>query len=107
MPLIPTINVRDDTGNNEIYLTTVDQYSTAHDAAYDLWTSVHNASKIFGGKALLRTPKDGEHGYLVRWELGPKQWAGAYVVCDGADAPGFASSSESVDGMEVRFVDLD
>ncbi len=61
---------------------------------------------MFGGSALLRTPDDGEWGFLVRWELGPKDWAAAYVVSEGADAPGFTATSDG-DGLEVRFVDLD
>jgi hypothetical protein len=99
------IEVRDDTGNNTIYLDAVNQYTNAKDAAHDLWASINNASKIFGGQALIRTPEHGERGYRVRWNEGPKQWADAYVVSDGADGRGFVAEAQS-DGMEIRFVDL-
>ena len=88
----------------DIYLARVDQYSTAEDAARELWSSVHNAAKIFGGRALLRTPDDGEFGFSVRWEAGPHQWAQAYVVSEGADAPSF--TTEADDAVTVRFTDL-
>jgi len=99
-------DVRDATGTQEIFLSDVDMFTKAEDAGKHLWYSVHEASKKFGGKVLFRTPEDGEWGYLVRWENGPKDWAQTYVVSDGADAPGFTASSDG-DGLEVRFVDLD
>lgn len=99
------INVSNADGTQDVHLTTVDQFTNSHDAAHALWASVHEQTKVHGGKALLRTPNDGEWGYLVRWEHGPVQWADAYVVSEGADAPGFTSSAEG--GVEVRFVDLD
>lgn len=99
------IPVRNHDGSEEIFLSSVDQFTTAHDAAMELWASVHEAAKKHGGKALLRTPDDGEWGYLVRWEHGPNQWADAYVVSQESDAPGFTASAEN--GIEVRFVDLD
>ena len=91
-------------GGQDVYIGTVDQYSTAHDAAHALWASVHNASKIFGGRALLKTPDDGEFGFSVRWEDGPHQWSHAYVVCEGASAPGFTTDAD--DALTVRFTDL-
>lgn len=100
------IPVRNEDGSAEIYLSHVDQFTSAFHAAHHLWQSVHEAAKKFGGAALLRTPEDGERGYLVRWDNGPKDWAEAYVVGEGADAPGFAATSDG-DGLEVRFEDLD
>jgi len=100
------IPVRNEDGSEEIYLASTDQFTTSFDAAHHLWASVHEAAKRFGGAAMLRTPEDGEWGFLVRWEHGPKDWAEAYVVGEGADAPGFTASSDG-DGLEVRFVDLD
>lgn len=100
------IPVRNEDGSEEIYLSRVDQFTTSYHAAHHLWQSVHEKAKMFGGSALLRTPDDGEWGFLVRWEHGPKDWATAYVVSEGADAPGFTASSDG-DGLEVRFVDLD
>jgi len=99
------ITVRNDTGTEDIFLTTVDHFSSAEDAAMALWSSIHEASKSYGGKALLRTPADGENGFLVRWENGPSQWADAYAVSEGASAREFACMPE--DGTEIRFVDLD
>lgn len=93
-------------GMPEVYLFSTDQFTTAYDAAHHLWASVHSAAKKFGGAALLRTPEDGEWGFLVRWEHGPDGWADAYVRGEGADAPGFTASSDG-DGLEVRFIDLD
>ena len=100
------IPVRNHDGETEISLSRVDQFTSSHNAAYHLWQSVHEAAKKFGGAAMLRTPSDGEWGYLVRWDNGPKDWATAYVVSEGADAGGFTALSDS-DGLEVRFVDLD
>lgn len=100
------IAVRNHSGEHEIYLYEVDMFTTSEDAARHLWHSVHEAAKKFGGKALLREPEDGEWGFLVRWEGGPKDWAAAYVVGEGADAPGFSAMNDG-DGLEVRFVDLD
>ena len=99
------IVVRNHDDTQDIILDHVDQFTTASDAAHHLWQSVHDAAKRFGGSALLRTPDDGEWGFLVRWEHGPKDWARAYVVSEGADAPGFTASTD--DGTEVRFIDLD
>lgn len=100
------IPVRNEDGTAEIHLSRVDQFASSYHAAHHLWQSVHEKAKRFGGSALLRTPDDGEWGFLVRWELGPKDWATAYVVSEGADAPGFTATSDG-DGLEVRFVDLD
>ena len=97
--------VRANDGHNEIYLTPVDQFTNAHDAAHELWQSAFEAAKMVGGAPLLRTPENGEWGFLVIWEKGPDQWADAYVVDDGADAPGFTATAE--EGNKVRFVDLD
>lgn len=87
-----------------IYLTRVDQHTTAHDAARELWASVFEASKKHGGEVVLKEPKDGEWGFTVLWEGGPKQWADAYVVSEGASTFGFVS--EAQDGNMVRFTDL-
>lgn len=100
---MPTIRNHD--GTQDIVLARVDQFTTASDAAHELWHSVHEQAKKFGGKALLRTPDDGEWGFLVRWESGPPQWADAYAVSDGAEAPGFTCTAEN--GTEIRFNDLD
>lgn len=97
--------VRANDGETEVYLTGVDHVTTAHDAARALWESIHKQAKYLGGSASLRTPQDGEWGFLVRWDGGPVQWADAYVVSEGASAPGFTATSEN--GVEVRFVDLD
>jgi len=99
------ISVRNDVGTEDIFLTRVDHFSSAHDAAMALWASIHEASKTYGGKALLRTPDDGEQGYLVCWDHGPKQWSDAYAVSEGASALEFTAISEN--GIEIRFVDLD
>lgn len=97
------ITVRDDTGENEIFLAPVDMFTVAADAAQYLWNSVHNATKIYGGEAVYLTPEDGAAGHGVRWESGPKDWAAAYIVSEGADSPEFTATSD--DGMEVVFVD--
>lgn len=97
------ITVRTSDGKNEVYLIPVDAMTTAEDAARTLWDSVHKATKIHGGKAVLRTPDDGEFGFSVGWEMGPKQWAEAYVVDPEANAPEF--TTEADDGS-VRFTDL-
>jgi hypothetical protein len=77
--------------------------TTAEDAARTLYASIHNASKVHGGKALLRTPEDGEFGFLVCWDSGPEQWAESYVVDPEANAPEFTTDAD--EGM-VRFTDL-
>lgn len=96
--------VRDEDDRNDIYLAFVDQHSTAEDAARELWNSVHNATRIFGGSAKLKTPDEGEFGYSVFWEDGPKQWSHAYVVSEGATSPSF--TTEADDALTVRFTDL-
>jgi hypothetical protein len=100
---MPTIRNHDDT--QDVYLATVDQHGNAEDAARELWASVHNATKFYGGRALIREPELGDIGYTVMWESGPPQWAHAYVVSEGADAPGFVA--EAADAFTVRFTDLD
>ena len=98
---MPTVRNNDE---QDVHLDTVDQHATAHDAAHGLWASVHNAAKIFGGRALLKTPDEGEFGYSVRWEAGPHQWAQAYVVSEGSTAPQFTTDAD--DAITVRFTDL-
>lgn len=100
-----TVLVQDMKGELNIPLAGVDQFTTASDAAHHLWQSIHAAATIHGGSALLRTPDDGEWGFLVRWNHGPNAWASTYVMHEFSDAPGFTASTD--DGMEVRFVDLD
>ena len=99
---MPTVS--NNAGTLDIYLPPVDQFTTAHDAAHELWAGVHKASKEHGGRALIRTPDEGEFGYVVFWESGPIQWSQAYVVAEGATAPGF--TSEAADALSVRFTDL-
>lgn len=98
--------VRNHGGTEDIYLTRVDQFSDSEDAANALWKSVHDASKKYGGVAFMRTPDDGVWGYEVQWKDGPKGWATAYTVSEGADAPGFVAQAEEENSI-VRFVDLD
>lgn len=99
---MPTVRNSDDT--QDIYLPTVDQFTNAHDAAYELWAGVHKATKQHGGRALIRTPEDGEFGFVVLWDGGPPQWSHAYVVSEGATTPGF--TSDAADALSVRFTDL-
>lgn len=99
---MPTIS--NSKGTLDIYLPPVDIHTTAHDAAHELWAGVHKASKEHGGRALLRTPEEGEFGYVVFWESGPIQWAQNYVVQEGATGPGF--TSDAADALSIRFTDL-
>lgn len=99
---MPTVSNHD--GTQDIYLPPVDQFTNAHDAAHELWAGVHRAAKEHGGRALIRTPDEGEFGYVVFWESGPPQWAQAYVVSEGATTPGI--TSEASDALSVRFTDL-
>lgn len=96
--------VRTSTGDSVIFVTGVDHHTTAEDAARNLWDSVHEASKHHGGVAVLRTPEQGEYGYLVHWEHGPEKWANTYVLDEEANAPEFTTDAE--DGDKVRFTDL-
>jgi len=99
------IEVRSHDGETPIYLIPVSHMTTAHDAAYALWQNVFTACKIYGGIPFIKTPEDGENGFLVSWEGGPPQWADAYAVDPEASARGFTVESE--DGNKVRFTDLD
>lgn len=101
---MPTIRVSDGTGAEDIFLPSVDQFTTAYDAAHELWAGVHKASKEHGGRALLRNPDEGEFGHVILWENGPEQWSQAYAVSQGASAPGF--TCEAADALSVRFTDL-
>lgn len=99
------IEVRTQDGQGEVFLTSVSHQSTAHHASHTLWASVHAASKIHGGRALIKKPEDGEFGFLVFWDGGPDQWADAYVADPESSARGFTAQAE--DGNKVRFTDLD
>lgn len=101
-----SITVMADNGKNEVYLNAVADAKNASDAAHLLWASVHQAARIHGGRALIKTP-DTCHlgGYVVMWESGPKQWADAYAVCDGACGKTFAVEAMGGGNM-VRFSDL-
>lgn len=99
---MPTVSNND--GTKDIFLPRVDHFTGAHDAAHELWAGVHKASKEHGGRALLKTPDEGEWGYVVFWENGPVQWPHAYAVQEGASAPGF--TCEPADALSVRFTDL-
>lgn len=92
-------------GEPEVFLTPVSHMTTAFHAAHTLWSSVHEASKVHGGRALLRKPEDGEFGFLIFWEGGPNGWADAYAADPDASTPGFTVEAE--DGMKIRFTDLD
>lgn len=88
-----------------IILSAVSHMSTAHHAAHSLWSSVHEVAKIYGGRALLRKPEDGEFGFLIFWEGGPEGWADVYARDPDAATPGFTVEAE--DGAKIRFTDLD
>lgn len=101
-----TIEVRDN-DETPIQLRRVDHLSTAADAAHYLWESVYEAAKTHGGTAFLFVPEDRDTrgGHAVYWHRGPKDWAEAYVVSDGADALGFVAEAEG--GETVVFRDTD
>lgn len=93
-------------GTTEVFLTRVDHVTNAESAAQRLWESLYEVCKAHGGAARLQTPDERTDGsYAVQWYFGPDQWADAYVVSDGADAPGFAARAEN--GDTVVFKDLD
>lgn len=91
--------------NKSVILTAVSHMTTAHHAASALWSSVHEAAKIHGGRALLRQPEDGEFGFLIFWEGGPEGWADEYAADPEASAPGFTVVAE--DSVKIRFTELD
>ena len=99
------VEVRDTSGEQTIYLSPVSHMTTAYHAANALWQSVHEAAKIHGGRALMRTPDDGEFGFVVFWDKGPAQWADSYAVDPDSVAPGFTVEAE--EGTKIRFTDLD
>jgi hypothetical protein len=100
------IGVMLDDGTTEVFLTRVDHVRDAESAAQRLWESLHKVSKVYGGSAFLFTPEDrAEASYGVYWRNGPKQWADAYVVCDGADALGFTAYAENGDTVVFRDTD--
>ena len=99
------IEVRLDDGTTPVYLPRVDHLSTAQEAAQALWEGVNKNANIFGGAAVLLTPADLGNRYAVRWKNGPKQWAAAYVVSDGAEAREFVATAD--DSYTVGFAELD
>lgn len=99
------VDVRTADGTQDIELAPLTDAATAAIAAQTLFASVHQASKDFGGRALIRTPEDGEDGFVIFWEGGPEQWADAYVVAPESDSKAIAV--EAVDGTKVRINNLD
>lgn len=86
-----------------ISLTDLSQISGAAAAANLLWSDVHQQARVHGGRALIRTPEDGENGFLIFWEGGPENWAIQYVAHPGnAETP---LGVEAVDGLKVRLTD--
>ena len=97
----------DETGTNEINLAEVGECRSPAEAAHTLYRSVHQASLLFGGKAVHIMPGDHpeyaeSHGGL--WQGGPRQWADGYVVCEGAIGTTFTSNAAG--GQAVLFTDL-
>jgi len=99
---MPTVRNQD--GTHDVYLPRLDQFTTAEDAARELYKGVSQAALVHGGYAMLETPEDGEFGFSVRWQEGPHQWSHAYIVCDGATAPEFTTHADSA--ITVRFTDI-
>lgn len=102
------ITVMDDAGTNEIHLEEVGDKPNQNEAAKTLWSSVNQARILFGGTAVFLHPGDhptfpDSHGVL--WAEGPKQWADAYVVCEGACAAAF--TADAVAGQAVLFTNVD
>jgi len=91
--------------NQPVVLIAVSHMTTAFHAAHALWSSVHEAAKVYGGRALLRKPEDGEFGFLIFWEGGPEGWADEYAADPESSTPGFTVEAE--DGVKIRFTDLD
>jgi hypothetical protein len=87
------ISVMDNDGVTEIFLATVDHVSDAASAAQVLWRSVHEATKLHGGTVHLLEGGDGmtRTEFGVQWRNGPRQWADAYVVSEGASVLGFSA----------------
>jgi hypothetical protein len=87
------ISVMNNDGVTEVFLATVDHVSDAESAAQVLWRSVHAATKVHGGTVHLLGEKDGmaRTEFGVQWRNGPRQWANAYVVSEGATALGFTA----------------
>jgi hypothetical protein len=99
------IEVRLDDGTTPVYLPRVDHLTNAKEAAEALWAGVNKVANIHGGSAALLTPADLGNRYAVKWQQGPKQWAQAYVVSDGAEAREFVATAD--DDYTVGFAELD
>lgn len=100
------IGVMLDDGTTEVFLSRVDHVTSAEDAARILWQSVNTVAKAHGGSAQLLTPEDlHAERFAVRWIGGPKQWADAYAVSDGAEAREFVATAD--DEYTVGFAELD
>jgi hypothetical protein len=100
------ITVRNNANTEDIVLPAVDHVTGAEEAARFLWDTVFDQAKTHGGSVYLDTPNDRRGGgWAVRWDLGPVQWADAYVVCEGADTLGFVAQAEN--GNTVVFRDTD
>ena len=95
-----------DDGVTKVYVSRVDHVTTAESAAQALWTTLYRNAKVHGGSAFVFSPEDRDKpGWAACWSGGPKQWADAYVVSEGADSREFASHAER--GDTVVFMDLD
>ncbi|QJA43087.1 hypothetical protein [Phaeobacter phage MD18] len=100
------ITVRDRNDTTDIVLPAVDHVTSAEDAAQKLWEAIFEHAKVHGGAARL-IPAESRRGdgWAVQWAFGPNQWADAYVVGEGADAPGFVAQAENGDTVVFRELD--
>ncbi|WNL50729.1 hypothetical protein RPALISO_142 [Ruegeria phage RpAliso] len=94
-------------GTTVVYLTRVDHFSKAEDAAKALWADVNEKARMHGGRAVLIEPDPrAAPSWSVQWVDGPKQWEQSYVVADGADAREFVAEPFH-ETSAVTFTDLD